>query len=268
MPQSPMEQKNADRFTGFAAAYDQARPAMPFYPVKIITGYLGRQPGTVVDLGSGTGLSAMVWKKNCTQVIGIEPSEDMLRIAKQKECEGVTFRQGFGNNTGLPDGCADAVICSQSFHWMEPFSTLKEVNRLLGPGGVFATVDCDWPPVAPWQAEQAYSRLYETVKQLEGELNDVKNTFVRFDKKNHLANLQKSGYFGYCREILFAHTEPCTAGRLVNLMLSQGSLQTILRRHPGLLQEQLARFQRIINSAVPKGSFPIDFCYRMRVGVK
>ena len=35
----------------------------------------------------------------------------------------------------------------QALHWMEPAPTFGEVARLLRPGGVFAALDCDWPPV-------------------------------------------------------------------------------------------------------------------------
>lgn len=95
-------QKNANRFTGFADTYDSARPAMPTYPVKIITKYLGKAPNTVIDLGCGTGLSTLAWQSSCKKVIGVEPSADMLSVAKKKETDSISFTQGFGDNTGFP----------------------------------------------------------------------------------------------------------------------------------------------------------------------
>ena len=99
--------------------------------------------------------------------MGIEPSGDMIAIARQKTCENAEFIQAYADNTTLPDNFADVAVCSQSFHWMEPVATLKEVNRILKPGGVFATIDCDWPPVTLWQAEKAYMTLYRKVKDIE-----------------------------------------------------------------------------------------------------
>ena len=159
--------KNARRFTGFAGLYDGVRPRMPVYPVEVIRQYLGRKPDRVVDLGCGTGLSTLVWRNRCLEVIGIEPSDDMLAVAQKKEMNGIAFRKGSSTSTGLPDKSADAVICSQSFHWMEPRSALSEINRVLRPGGVFATVDCDWPPVSDWRVEKKYKELFDKVLQIE-----------------------------------------------------------------------------------------------------
>ena len=56
---------NADRFMGFADVYDNARPTLPAHFMELIRLYLGRDIGTVVDLGCGTGLSTAAWKGNC-----------------------------------------------------------------------------------------------------------------------------------------------------------------------------------------------------------
>ena len=260
--------KNADRFVGFADTYDQARPAVPGYPVRIIRNYLEKVPDTVVDLGCGTGLSSLIWKENCRHIIGIEPSADMLKKAKEKECDGFSFQTGFGNETGLASECADVVICSQSFHWMEPQSTLREIDRILRNGGIFATIDYDWPPIIKWEAEKAYTKLYEKVQKYEKELPDVKNTYIRYSKEKHLANMKASGYFRYCREIVFSNTENCTAQRLVNMLLSQGGVHIILRLHPELIHEEMEHFQKAIDRLYLEKTFDIDFSYRMRIGVK
>ena len=60
----------------------------------------------------------------------------MISIAEKKAGETVRFLSGYGNKTGLASDFADVVLCSQSFHWMEPFSTLTEVNRILKSGGI------------------------------------------------------------------------------------------------------------------------------------
>lgn len=262
------KQKNVDRFSGFADTYESARPRVPMYPVRVICRYLGRNPETIVDLGCGTGLSSDIWRNVCGNIIGIEPGGDMLRIARQKEDSSLHFRQAFANDTGLPDECADVVVCSQSFHWMEPDSTLAEVNRILKKGGVFATIDCDWPPVTKWQAEYAYTKLNDQVRKMELEMPEIRESFLRYPKDRHLENIKKSGYFTYARELLFANTEPCTRERFENILFTQGSMQAILKKCPERLADEVAAFQAAVAEIFGDDPFDIEFAYRMRVGIK
>lgn len=129
-------QLNADRFLGFADVYDSARPKCPEKVKEIILKYLGESPSLVVDLGCGTGLSTRIWSEVSNKVIGIEPSIDMLKIAREKSVgsENIKFINTFSDNTGLDKGCADIITCSQSFHWMNPETSLKEVKRILRKG--------------------------------------------------------------------------------------------------------------------------------------
>lgn len=259
---------NKERFTAFADIYEKARPAVPMYPIKTICSYLGKEPKVVVDLGCGTALSTIIWTSASDNVVGVEPSEDMIAVAREKSSDKIKFVQAFSDNTTLNDNSADVVVCSQSFHWMEPVVTLKEVNRILRTGGVFATIDCDWPPVSLWQAEKAYMALYHKILELERNTKDISRTFVRYSKDNHLNNIRNSGYFRYAREILFSNTEKCTAERFINIILSQGSLQTILKRSPELIKDDVDTFVNTIQILFDKKEFDIDFCYRMRIGIK
>lgn len=260
------KEKNAARFTGFADLYESARPRVPQYPVDVLCRYLGRTPETVVDLGCGTGLSSTVWQNVCDNVIGIEPSAEMLAAAQKKSSEKLRFIQAFSDHTTLPDACADIVVCSQSFHWMEPHATLAEADRILKPGGVFATIDCDWPPVTKWEAEKAYTELRDCVRDLENRFTS--DTFARYPKEKHLQNIRESGRFRYVRELTFCNAEPCTAERFKAIMHSQGGLQTLLKRCAVCVQEPLRKFNETVDRIFGKETFSVEFCYRMRIGIK
>jgi ubiquinone/menaquinone biosynthesis C-methylase UbiE len=260
--------KNAERFKGFADIYDCARPTMPDYPVRIIKGYLNKKPETVIDLGCGTGLSTTIWQNNCVKVIGVEPSEDMLKIAKTKEKGNMSFIKGYSHEIGVKENSVDVVVCSQSFHWMEPVSTLKEINRILKNNGVFATIDCDWPPVFNWQVEKVYMEMFNKVHEIEYTHRNLKDSFSCYDKNQHLANIKNSGYFRFSREIVFSNSEPCTAKRLVDLTLSQGSLQSILKNEPSLIECDVKNFQVLVDETYGQNKFEIEFSYRLRLGVK
>ena len=121
----------SERFIDFADIYNEGRPRLPKLAIEILKKYLDRDIDLIVDIGAGTGNSTEICTEFANKVIGIEPSDDMLRIAREKENDKLSFKKGFGNDTGLEENSADIVICSQAFHWMEPASTIKEVSRIL-----------------------------------------------------------------------------------------------------------------------------------------
>lgn len=263
-------QLNADRFLGFADVYDNARPKCPEKVREIILKYLETTPDLVVDMGCGTGLSTTIWSEASNKVIGIEPSPDMIKKAKERVSglENVIFTSAFSDNTGLDNDCADVITCSQSFHWMNPETTLNEVARILKKGGVFAVYDYDWPPVCKWEAEVEYQKLFDKVREMEFTHPDIKDRFVRWDKDKHLANIKSSGRFRYVREIVFSNSENCTAQRFVAIALSQGGLQTIIKTKIDEINPYLSTFKERMFDIFGDTEFKADFCYRMRIGVK
>lgn len=262
--------KNADRFMGYADVYHMARPRCPQYVVDCLVNYLGYFPRMVVDLGCGTGLSARLWGNAAAQVVGVEPSLDMLAYAQEHSGakQNIRFIHAFAHETGLEDACADIVTCSQSFHWMEPEQTLQEVNRILKPGGIFATYDCDWPPVCGRRAEEAYNDLRRRIAELASATKDYESSFLRWEKNEHLDRIRESGYFGYVREIVFSNREECDANRFINLALSQGGLQTMLRLEPEIVKLCVSRFEKKVHDIFEDEIFRMDFSYRMRIGIK
>ncbi len=126
-------------WTGKAGDYDRARPTPPPDLRDPLTQLIHvPHPALVVDLGSGTGLSTTIWGARADRVLGIEPNEDMRRVAIRKlagrpYASHVEYRAGVAHQTSLPDACADIVTAAQSFHWMEPATTLAEIARCFAP---------------------------------------------------------------------------------------------------------------------------------------
>lgn len=258
---------NGSRFDGLADLYNEARPHVPEYPVRILSQYLGRKPRRVVDLGCGPGISTMVWQGKCDEAIGIEPNADMVRVAQQKAGEGMRFCRAYGNDTGLEDECADIVVSSQAFHWMEPESTLAEINRILVPGGVFSTIDYEWPPSSGWKAELAFAEFGRKMAAIDPE--GPKQGIVRWSKKDHLKHIREYGHFVYTRELFFASEEECSAKRLLNMAMSRSSTQYILRHHPQEAEPLMREFLQEAEEILGKGtSFTAQISYRMRMGIK
>jgi ubiquinone/menaquinone biosynthesis C-methylase UbiE len=260
---------NIERFSGFADLYDKYRPAPPAILASILTQLAQTPyPKFVVDLGSGTGLSTRYWSDKAEQVIGIEPTLDMRRQAEARtEAKNVSYQVGYSHQTNLPDQCAQIVTCSQSLHWMEPQSTFDEARRILVPGGVFTAFDYDWPPTTSnWQADQAFQTCNVKVAEFEKSIQ-IQKPPRRWLKHEHLARMQNSGCFRYAKEIVAHHSDQGNAERLIGLMMSQGSVMTLLKN--GISENQLGidKFKEIVIQALGDQNQTWYWSSRIRYGI-
>jgi SAM-dependent methyltransferase len=138
------------RFSGLADVYAKHRPDYPAAAVEHIIRQCGLTgDALLVDVGCGTGISTRQIAAHGLQVIGVEPN-DAMRVRAEAEPGPATIRyvKGTAEATGLPDGCATAVVAAQAFHWFDAPKTLKEFHRLLRPGGWVALMwnerdECD-----------------------------------------------------------------------------------------------------------------------------
>ncbi len=104
---------------------------------------------TVVDLGAGTGKFTRLLALTGAEVIAVEPVAEMReRLAEL--LPGVAVTAGTAEDTGLADGCADAVVAAQSWHWFSAGRALAEVERLLRPGGALGLVWNTYDTTVPW----------------------------------------------------------------------------------------------------------------------
>ena len=126
----------SESFGSVASAYERYRSGPP---VELVEWMLPSHVTTVVDLGAGTGAMTRLLVPRAELVIAVEP-DDRMREELVANVPGARVVRGRGESMPLPDGTADAVVASSSWHWMDPKPTLLEVARVLAPGGVLGAV--------------------------------------------------------------------------------------------------------------------------------
>lgn len=109
--------------------------------------------GNVLDVACGTGdMVVELLKHGCT-VTGIDLSDEMLAIARQKATSAI-FQLGNAEALPFPDASFDAVTCAfgvRNFVHLE--QGLNEMLRVLKPGGQLVVLELatpDTPLVKPF----------------------------------------------------------------------------------------------------------------------
>nr|WP_062308288.1 class I SAM-dependent methyltransferase [Alicyclobacillus sendaiensis] len=263
---------NIERFSGFAELYDTYRPETPEAVRALLIAYLGHQPDTVIDLGSGTGFSSFPWRHEARRVVGVEPNDDMRSQAERRALElgagNVTFLQGVSTAIPCSDASADLVTCSQSFHWMDPQPTLREVARVLRPGGVFCAYDCDWPPSCCVETDVAYDTLLRCAEAAIERHVPKRDQARKWPKEQHLDQIRASGFFSFAKEVVFHVETRLGPDAFIGIALSQGQVQSALRRRLPEIEQALSAFEARVRDAFRGGKKPVWFSYRLRLGVK
>ena len=108
-----------------------------------------------LDLGTGAGHTAAHLAERAGRVYGLDPTEGMLAAAKESygHLANLSFVLGTGADTGFPDASFDLVTARHTLHHHPDLAaTLREVARVLKPGGRFILVDEVTPndAVAAW----------------------------------------------------------------------------------------------------------------------
>jgi ubiquinone/menaquinone biosynthesis C-methylase UbiE len=135
-----------------AEAYDRISRMPPFElirrgVVKRLKKYADR--GTITDVGCGPGylLQKIAEQMPENNIAGVDISEEMIKRARANSASKgygnrIQFRQGAADHLPFDDNTQDFIVSTLSLHhWSDPQSALKEIQRVLKPGGQMLILD-------------------------------------------------------------------------------------------------------------------------------
>ncbi len=99
-----------------------------------------------VDVGAGTGFLTEGLLKSGLKVIAVDQSEAMLDEMKKKfeVFQAVEYRTGESENLPIEDKTVDYVFSNMYLHHVKsPLNAIKEMVRVLKPGGKLIITDLD-----------------------------------------------------------------------------------------------------------------------------
>jgi SAM-dependent methyltransferase len=111
--------------------------------------WLGGPPGRRwLDVGCGTGAltSAVLDGAEPASVLGVDPSEGFLSVARMRVTDGrARFEVGDARSLPVPDHAVDAVVSGLALNFVpDPAAALAEFVRVARPGGVIAAYVWDY----------------------------------------------------------------------------------------------------------------------------
>jgi uncharacterized protein (DUF1330 family)/protein-L-isoaspartate O-methyltransferase len=150
----------------------------------------------VLDVACGTGVLALAAAERVGaqgKVHGLDPNEDMLRVARRKS-DRVVWQVGRAEAIPHADGSFDAVVSQFGFMFFEDrVAALREMMRVLRPGGRLAIAVCDALEHSP-----GYAALAAVLQRLfgEGVASAFRSPFALGDAQRLLALCTQAGIVG------------------------------------------------------------------------
>jgi demethylmenaquinone methyltransferase/2-methoxy-6-polyprenyl-1,4-benzoquinol methylase len=113
--------------------------------------------GHVLDVATGTaGVATELAARTSARVIGVDLTEQMLRVGRERVAtRGLDTRVrlvcGRAEELPLPDASFDALTFTYLLRYVaDPGATLRELSRVVRPGGVVAGLEFHVPPPPVW----------------------------------------------------------------------------------------------------------------------
>ena len=114
--------------------------------------------GRVLEVGVGSGLNLPLYTGAVREVIGVDPSEPLLDMARRRVSQAVVpidLQRGSATDLPLESESVDTVVMTWTLCSIpDPLAALREMRRVLEPGGSMLFVEHGLSPepgVARWQ---------------------------------------------------------------------------------------------------------------------
>jgi demethylmenaquinone methyltransferase/2-methoxy-6-polyprenyl-1,4-benzoquinol methylase len=159
-------------FSGLAGRYDVLAEVLSLgqnrrWRSEAVEHVAAGAPARVLDVATGTAGIALRLVEHCdAQVIGIDLSESMLRrgvVNVARAGAGARVHLAVGRAEQLPfaDATFDALTFSYLLRYVaDPAATVRELARVVKPGGTVASLEFHVPRNAVWfPAWRLYTRL-------------------------------------------------------------------------------------------------------------
>ena len=126
----------ARSFERTADAYERGRPG---YAEAALDAVPVRADAAVLDLAAGTGKLTRQLVRRFERVVAVEPLSGMRAVLQHVVPEAEAL-PGTATEIPLEDAAVGAVFVGEAFHWFGNDDAVREIARVLRPGGTLAVL--------------------------------------------------------------------------------------------------------------------------------
>lgn len=123
-----------------AAAYAAGRKSYPNEIFNLLETRISKD-ASILELGCGTGLATkQLYDKGFSNILATDIDPLMIETARS-HCPQVSFRIVDAHALPFPDQHFESILAFGCFHWFCNPQALKEIKRVLKPGGILFVVN-------------------------------------------------------------------------------------------------------------------------------
>lgn len=123
------------RYDKIGVGYDSTRKADKYLSQKMFEFIKSDIGGTYLEVGCGTGNYTSALNQMGLKFIGIDPSDEMLSKAKEKN-SSIEWKKGTAEKIDLNSESVDGVLlCLTIHHWNDLEQGFREIHRVLKRNG-------------------------------------------------------------------------------------------------------------------------------------
>jgi len=234
-------------FGEVADMYHRVRPSYPAGVVDDAISFCGVEAPRIVEVGAGTGKALVLFAARGLEIVALEPSPEMARVAESNcaRYPGVRIIKSSFENWDAGSQTFDLLISAQAWHWIPLERRYVKARDVLRRNGAIAVF---WN--RPLWADSALCQITDDIYQRHAPGMTARvpgfSRYARAEDEEMRMEIDRSGAFARVTARTHRWSASYTAQDFIDLLATQSDHRML---EPGQLEALLGSIAEAIEGA-------------------